>query len=198
LQYSNPKLVEKNNKIFFSKDITGGSAAVNRPFKLISGEGDQELKGASFLEKYSDKKGYTTNVTGDLTPDNPYFAAGKQVTVLDKTGKVVAVYAMQGNNEEMAQDGYKHEFYKSKYTPEGQNTISIPVRQKDGTVANSEYIVDYEALTGNTLYEEGRPKKTGSRARLLDKEGNVVVDWVADAEDGSSSIDVLYNSLTKK
>jgi hypothetical protein len=183
IQYSDPKVIEAQNKIFFSKDQTGGSAAINRPFKLISGEGNTELTGNDFLTNFSDRKGYTTNVTGNLTPDNPYFSAGKQVTVLDENGKAVAVYAMEGNRKEINDAKFKHQFYKAKYNPDGRSTIKAP----DGKT----YHIDYEPVTSKTLYDKGRPVKEGEIARLLDDKGNVI----AEVQDPENAIDKLYESI---
>jgi len=128
-QYTNPKKVEAENQIYFSNSGKGAKAATTRKFTSLSGEdvGSEET-GSDFLKKYGNEDQFAINTTGKLNSDNPYYTAGRVVTVSDKsTGEVIAQYAMSGDNKEMSGgNNLKHTLYKNlKYNPKGEYKLEL-------------------------------------------------------------------------
>lgn len=142
-QYTNPKKVEDMNNIYFGKESGGAYAASNKKMKLMLGDGPVSGQGQDVMKEYGNKDKYVINVEGDLTPDNPYFAAGKVVTVRDKSnGEVLARYAMEGSQQEVDKNKGTHELFKRiKYNIQGEEKIT--------DAKGNKYIVKYIEKPGD-------------------------------------------------
>ncbi len=199
-QYDDPKKVEAENQIYFTNAGKGAKAVTTRKLVPIVGDpsGDtqgSEVTGSDFMKKYGNEDEFAINVTGKLNPDNPYYAAGKAVTVSNKkTGEVVAQYAMSGDNKEMSTGNtLKHQLYKNlKYNPKGEYKLDLPTDKGKET-----FIFDYEPITTNTLDSEGTPTRPsyGPKERLVvkDKSGEIVFQ-----SEGDDVVNDFYKAFEEK
>jgi hypothetical protein len=127
------ELAERENKMF-----TEGTGQLNvRDFKLMAGEGEESLTGQEFESLYGSantaKSEYTKYISGKLNPDNPYYPAGRIVTVLDKKGKEVGRYAMSGSIEEVNDPKSRaiFEMAQARLNAAGTSEIYLPIRDQN-------------------------------------------------------------------
>lgn len=191
-QYTDPKYVKDQSTLYFGDadnklGSAGASAATTREFKLITGDSDKDLyTGKEFLKQYGNSEDYNINITGELTPNNPYFSAGKVVTVTNKDGEVEAQFAMKGNNKEITDNKQVHDFFKAKFSPTGESETT----DLDG---NKIKIV-YEPISANSLDENGRPTIVGEEVSIF-KNGQLLTKVKTDRT--KDAIEEAYNELTK-
>jgi len=195
-QYTNAKKVENENQIYFGGVTKGAKAATTRKFTTITGDNaGAEETGSDFLEKYGDPDKYIINTTGKLNSDNPYYSAGRVITVSDKAGKVVGQYAMSGDNREMSGgNNLKHSLYRNlKYNPKGEYEVDLPTSN-----GKQKFKFEYEPITTNTLDANGRPTKPvdGAKERLVvkDSKGKVVYTGESDVD----VIDTFYKQFEEQ
>lgn len=184
-EITDDKVRESENRFLFGTDAKGGAGITERSIKLIDGEGPKDGRGSELLKEYGNPKKYDMIVSGKLNPGNPFYEAGRIVKVVSKDGEVVARYAVSGNYSEKAQNKIAHEFYKTKYKPEGENTVTLP----DG----NKYKVKIESI-GSSLDDEGRLVKQGEKAYLTDLNDNILLETPESAD----AAGVLYEMLRKK
>ncbi len=101
----------------------GHKTFINHNFKAIAGDDTKDLTGKEFSDEFGNKK-YNKQITGTLSPDNPYYPSGKIVSVFDESGKEVAKYAMEVKSS--ASNDILHSMYQAKYHATGESEIYLP------------------------------------------------------------------------
>lgn len=179
---------ERENKMFFDK--AGPLVASTRNFKTMSGDVENPT-GKEFYENFGDDKKYTKTVTAKLQPDNPYYVAGRMVTVKDNSsGEIVGTYAMSGSDQEMNDPKSKviHSMAQARYTPTGSVTIPMITENEKGERVSKNYVINFQR-DNDTKVE---------KASVVDPEnGNIVSEITNDGSMPVGTFNALYESLYK-
>lgn len=170
-QYTNPKQIETLNKVYFSPDQKGAANAAYSEFTLISGEGKAKGSGEeTVFEEYGDTEKYNITVAGGLNPDNPYYATGQIVQVLDKkSGQLIATYAMETpltDDQDQQSAEQIHDISKAKYSANQESKVETT----KGTY-NIEYIPIYHPTQ---LNNDGSPILIGEKLEVTNPKGEEV------------------------
>jgi len=192
---------------FFFDPKKGSLAGQNRNYKLIQGDGDQQLTGNEFMKEYGNSDKYTVNVSGKLSPDNPYYNSGKLVTITDNSGKPVAKFAMSGTNSESNDpvNSVLHNMYQSKYNATGESSIELPVTEDINgkkQTTSKKYNIEYLDKTSRSLDDNGNPIVIGHIVKLVDPKTGQAIHKVEIGSEESpdpnrDAIKVLFNSLPR-
>lgn len=170
---------EKGNKTF-----------INHNFKPIAGDDAKPLTGKEFSEEYGSKK-YNKQITGKLSPDNPFFPSGKIVSVFDDSGKEVAKYAMEVKSTPANE--VLHSMYQSKYNATGESEIYLPTA--DG---KSEKLVVKYVDNSKSLSDSGKhyPNVTGSKIEFFQPGSKIpILSINVDETPGVDPFVVAYQKL---
>ena len=192
---SNPKAVktaENAQKLYFGEEGTGGGYT-NNNFKLVSGEGKEQLSGQEISAKYGKNR---KQITGSITPDNFITASGYLVSIQDDNGQEIAKYAMEMPPSQ--QDDIKHKLYKAKYNANGKSIL--PIQGEDGKQHN--FTVVYRDKSDSVSDDQKHtPNVTGNYVEIYEP-GNPIPIGRADSETSYDSFIDAYKkaieNLNKK